>query len=159
MSWCRSRPACRCRSWPIVRWCTRWLTASPFSLRCGVGGQGGGCTWLGLEERLRTMIRTLPSIVCCVGGGRTRWHAGAMHLSVAQVHDQVFPTVYTLWRYPNAVPYISTYSEVSPKVCEQQPGCPQMMLADTELPCKATSKRPGLQMRRRSGLHGGSQTS
>ena len=82
---------------------------------------------------------------------RTHWHAGATHLLLAQVHDQVFPTVYTLWRYPDAVPYISTYSEVSPKVREQHPGCPQLMLAGTGPPCKAAIERPELQMRRRSG--------
>lgn len=33
-----------------------------------------------------------------------------------EVHDHLFPTVYTLWRYTSALPSITTYSEVSPKV-------------------------------------------
>lgn len=37
-----------------------------------------------------------------------------------QVHDQLLPTVYTLWRFPNALPSVKTYSEVSPKVMSGQ---------------------------------------
>lgn len=33
-----------------------------------------------------------------------------------EVHEQLFPTIYTLWRLPHILPRLDTYSEVSPKV-------------------------------------------
>lgn len=33
-----------------------------------------------------------------------------------EVHEQLFPTMYTLWRLPHILPRLDTYSEVSPKV-------------------------------------------
>ena len=37
-----------------------------------------------------------------------------------EVHGQLLPTVYALWRYPHALPALTTYSEVSPKVGEKK---------------------------------------
>jgi hypothetical protein len=85
-------------------------------------------------------MEMLPPLLHCLGGG-TLWHAeSAMHLLQAQVHDQVMPTVYTLWRYPGALPYISTYSEVSPKVRERSASRVQLTLAGTDVTCKLTLK-------------------
>ncbi len=33
-----------------------------------------------------------------------------------EVHEQLLPTVYALWRAPHMLPQLHTYSEVSPKV-------------------------------------------
>jgi len=40
-----------------------------------------------------------------------------------QVHDQLLPTVYTLWRCPDALPSLLTYSEVSSKVSRVTAAC------------------------------------
>ena len=57
-------------------------------------------------------------------------------------HGGIYPTVYTLWRYPSLVPVqIATYSEVTPKVRARTVPC-----AKSHVPCVASSAHRALDL-------------